>query len=430
MAMEFAHRDAMLACVRETVYNTPVLDLHTHLYDPGLGDLLLRGVDELLTYHYLVAELFRAHPMADGAALTPDAFYAMPKSRQAEWVWDHIFLRNSPVGEAARGVVTALARMGLDANARTLEGHRAFFAGLPVHEHIDRVFAAAGVTDVVMTNDPFDDAERPGWEAGYPDNPERRADFHAAFRMDPLMVKPETGAFARLRGWGFNVADDLSGDSLAEVKRFLATWTDKMRPLYCACSLDAGYDLFANEVGPRTLREAVLPFCRERGLPFALMMGVRRQQNPALRLAGDSVGAVKVVDIARMLREFPDNRFLVTLLERGNQHEMLIVARKFANCLPFGCWWFLNAPETITEMTAMRMEWLGFSHVPQHSDARVLDQIAYKWTHSRALIGNVLVAKYADLWDAGWRATAAEIHRDTLDLFQNNFRRFVGMPTV
>ena len=37
-------------------------DIHTHLYDPAMGKLLLWGIDELVTYHYLVAEVFRARP--------------------------------------------------------------------------------------------------------------------------------------------------------------------------------------------------------------------------------------------------------------------------------------------------------------------------------------------------------------------------------
>jgi hypothetical protein len=33
------------ATVREVVQRTPVRDIHTHLYDPAFGDLLLWGID-------------------------------------------------------------------------------------------------------------------------------------------------------------------------------------------------------------------------------------------------------------------------------------------------------------------------------------------------------------------------------------------------
>jgi hypothetical protein len=117
-------------------------------------------------------------------------------------------------------------------------------------------------------------------------------------------------------------------------------------------------------------------------------------------------------------------RFLVTVLARENQHELCVTARKFPNLLPFGCWWFLNNPSLILEMTRMRVELLGFSFVPQHSDARVLDQLVYKWEHSRGAIATVLKEKYADLMATGWPLTEGDIRRDVEQLFGGNLQGF------
>ena len=94
--------------------------------------------------------------------------------------------------------------------------------------------------------------------------------------------------------------------------------------------------------------------------------------------------------------------------------------------MPFGCWWFLNNPSLVSEITRMRVELLGLSFVPQHSDARVLEQLIYKWRHSRKLIGDVLVEKYEGAADTGWQATAEEIERDVRLLFEGNFERFLA----
>jgi len=93
----------------------------------------------------------------------------------------------------------------------------------------------------------------------------------------------------------------------------------------------------------------------------------------------------------------------------------------------FGCWWYLNDPSIIREMTAERLELLGLSFVPQHSDARILDQLVYKWAHSRETIGMVLAEKYEDLARAGWRVSRAEIDRDVARLFRGNFEEFCGI---
>ena len=134
--------------------------------------------------------------------------------------------------------------------------------------------------------------------------------------------------------------------------------------------------------------------------------------NPELQMAGDMMGVSDIQSVGRICREFPRNRFLVTMLARENQHELCVLARKFGNLMIFGCWWWLNNPSLVEEITRMRVELLGTTFIPQHSDARVLEQLVYKWHHSRAVIGKVLAEKYADLADAGWEASEAEIRRD------------------
>src|ERR671912_669486 len=86
--------------VFDVVNKTHAVDVHTHLYAPEFGEMNLFGIDELLTYHYLVAETFRS------SDVQPEAFWAMSKTEQASTVWETLFVRNTPLSEATRGVVT------------------------------------------------------------------------------------------------------------------------------------------------------------------------------------------------------------------------------------------------------------------------------------------------------------------------------------
>jgi hypothetical protein len=79
----------------------------------------------------------------------------------------------------------------------------------------------------------------------------------------------------------------------------------------------------------------------------------------------------------------------------------------------------------MSEVTAMRVELLGLSFTAQHSDARVLDQIIYKWRHSREVVSRVLIQAYTDLAVAGWEASPQEVKRDVGDLFGGSFQRFL-----
>jgi hypothetical protein len=160
-------------------------------------------------------------------------------------------------------------------------------------------------------------------------------------------------------------------------------------------------------------------------LPFAMMIGSKLRVNPALGDAGDMVGRSEVASVVNLCREFPSNKFLVTMLARENQHELCVAARKFGNLMIFGCWWFLNNPSLIEEIERMRIELLGVSFVPQHSDARILDQLIYKWTHSRKILAKVLTDKYGELAATGYRVTEAEIKRDVQMFLADNFTNFV-----
>jgi len=162
------------------------------------------------------------------------------------------------------------------------------------------------------------------------------------------------------------------------------------------------------------------------GKPFALMIGVKKLTNPGLKLAGDSVGKGDIDTLEYLCASYPNVKFLCTMLARENQHELCVAARKFRNLHVFGCWWFTNMPLFIDEITRMRFELLGLSFTPQHSDARVLDQLIYKWAHSKKIIADVLAEKYADIAATGWKITEEEIRRDVAGLFGGNFWRFVN----
>ena len=133
--------------VHKIVFDTPVLDIHTHLYPPEFTQLSLWGIDELVNYHYLIAETFRSSPVK------PAQFWAMSKSEQADLIWKTLFVENTPVSEACRGVVKVLSTFGLDPNVTSLKDARAFFASRSASEHVSDVLARANVSEAVLRHD-------------------------------------------------------------------------------------------------------------------------------------------------------------------------------------------------------------------------------------------------------------------------------------
>lgn len=401
--------------VKKIVDDARVVDLHTHLYPKCCDKLFLRGIDDLLTYHYLIVETLRY------GKIEPEDFFALSVEEQANEVWNTLFVERTPISEACRGVLTILNAYGIDAANSSLEEIREYFKGLSIDEHVDKVFEAAKLDYIVMTNDPFDPVETSYW------GPEFKADkrFRAALRIDPILVQPEK-AVAFMKEKGYDVDLDLSQTAISELLRFLDDSYQQIDPVYLAASLPPTFGWKDGSICSKLVENVIIPFCKEKELPLALMIGVRKLVNPRMRLGGDSVGKACVAAIEEMCKDNPDVNFLITLLSRENQHELCVAARKFPNLKVFGCWWFLNNPSIIREMTMMRVELLGLSFIPQHSDARVLDQLVYKWAHSKEIIADVLAEKYTDLLKAGWKLTEEDIRRDVDMLFSGNANEVLG----
>ena len=386
------------AQVELIVNSTPVTDVHTHLFPPEFNEFCLYGIDELLTYHYLTAETFRS------ARISYDDFWRMPKTDQADLVWKTLFVENIPTSEAARGIISVLDVFGLDTRADNLKEARAFFNSRRLVEHIDQVFDIARVSGVVMTNDPLDETEGQIWNSDV----ELDHRFKSSLRLDRLLSRRDVGT------------------NVVELRRFLDRWIERMRPVYMGVSVPANFQFPADDTRDRLLREVVLPAAKEHGLALTLMVGVRRRVNPNLREAGDGVGKADVTAVERMCGEYPDVKFLATFLSRENQHELCVAARKFNNLMPFGCWWFLNNPSIVSEITRERLELLGTSFIPQHSDARVLEQLIYKWKHARKEIADALCDTYQQLLLSGRALTADEISRDVSRMFSGNCKEWIG----
>ena len=405
------------AAVRDLVFNTPVFDVHTHLYPSSFRQLCLWGIDELVNYHYLIAETFRSSP------IKPAQFWQLSKSKQADLIWDTLFVRNTPVSEACRGVVRVLTEFGLDPGAGTLKEARAFFSSRRVEDYIDDVLRRANVSDVVMTNDIFDKTEATLWK----ENPPKHPRYHAVLRMDPVLNNWQS-AHEVISADGYPVDAVVDTPTLKSARKFLDAWIEKLKPLYMAVSLPPSFAYPDESQRSLLLNDVILPTCRAHSLPFSMMIGVRKQANPALRDAGDAVGHADIQAVERICLDHPDNKFLVSMLSRENQHELCVAARKFGNLMVFGCWWFLNNPSIVTEITSERLEMLGTSFIPQHSDARILDQLIYKWDHSRHWISESLIHAYSALMRDGWKLTTEHIQRDVQRMFQDNFRQFTSLP--
>ena len=399
--------------VEEVVDNIQVFDIHTHLYGESFGELLLYGIDEMLDYHYLLAESYRYDPIGY------DKLWSMTKQERANWVFQNVFLDRSPISEAGIGLITCLQNIGVDFSSRSLDFIRKELSGYNTSEYIDLIFKLAKVKKCVMTNNPFDDTESALWDNYIQDDR-----FLAALRIDSLLLSWDSSC-QKLKNMGYSVNIDIDSETISEVKRFIADWCNKINPIYMAASLPPNFNILTDNFANTLIKECVLPMGEKLNLPFAMMIGVKKLVNPDLRLAGDSLGRSDVDTVEWLCRTYPNNKFMLTNLAREDQQSGVVAARKFANLHVFGCWWFCNTDSIVEEITRMRLELLGTSVTLQHSDARVLDQLIYKWQCSRRIIVKVLSEKYTKLIRLGWYINKQQIIKDTRELLGGSFEDFL-----
>ena len=239
------------AAVKAAMEEVPAIDLHTHLFPPSHGDLLLWGIDDLLTYHYLVSEFFMVAP----GSITHAGFFELSRSAQADMVWEHLFRLRTPISEAQIGVLTTLRRLGL--GELLLAGEigpiRAWFAAQDSAAHAERIFVVANVRYVVMTNIPFVARECEAWVASpasqidvetrsfaAADVLEQTYDksrFKTALRVDPILSGDWGTIAACVAARGLPV-------TLEGARIFIEAWAKVYEPEYLMASTPEGVFLF------------------------------------------------------------------------------------------------------------------------------------------------------------------------------------------
>ena len=143
-------------------------------------------------------------------------------------------------------------------------------------------------------------------------------------------------------------------------------------------------------------------------------------------LAGDGIDRVDLSYLSKLCNKYPKNKFLCSCLSLNDQHELTVLGRKHSNMRIFGFWWFMNQPTLIEMIMNLRIELLGFNFIPQHSDARVTDQLIYKWNHFKVILKKVLFLHYKELTLRGFKLTEEKIITDVNKLLSKNALDFLS----
>ena len=385
------------------INSAPIFDLHTHLFPPKHEGYFLLGFKNLLNYHYLIAELLTA------TNIDASTFYSYNDEKKASIIWNELFEKRTPVSEACAGVLSILKELNIEINNKSF---------LSICDEYDKkiqsdknIFELSNVSSLVMTNNPFDLDE---WSLFNTNDWDKKI-YLSSLRLDDLILEyEETLKKAK--------------DQISNQDNIIVTYLEKCysqsNPVYAAVSLNL--ETF-HKIFHDSLWKDILVWLENKNLPLSLMLGVKRAVNKDFGLAGDGIGDINLKELSNLCNLFPKNKFLVTCLSLNDQHELTVLARKHPNLKIFGFWWFMNQPTIIKQILKMRIDMLGFSFIPQHSDARVSDQLIYKWSHFKKILHPILLEYYQDLLDKNFPISENILQRDIDNLLCGNAKKYLGI---
>jgi len=383
---------------------SPIFDLHTHIFPPSHKNFFLLGFKNLLNYHYLIAELLTA------TDIDASTFYSYNEEKKASLIWIELFEKRTPVSEACAGVLSILKELNIEINNKSF---------LSISDEYDNkiqsdknILDLSNVSSLVMTNNPFDLDE---WSLFNSSDWDKKT-YLASLRLDDLILDyKET-----LK----KVKDQMSNQEEGTIVAYLEKCYLQSNPVYAAVSLNlATFNIVLNN----SLWRNILVWLESKKLPLSLMLGVKRAVNKDFGLAGDGIDNINLKELSNLCNSFPKNKFLVTCLSLNDQHELTVLARKHPNLKIFGFWWFMNQPTIIKQILKMRIDMLGFSFIPQHSDARVSDQLIYKWSHFKKILHPILLEYYQDLLYKNFPISESILQRDINNLLSGNAKNYLGI---
>ena len=372
--------------IEKFVNSTPIFDIHTHLFPSKFKKLYNVGLVKLLNYHYLKAELFSL------GKIKINNFNKLNDNKKAKIIWDNLFLNRYPLSTATQGVLRILKIYGVDDVNQKFEKILKITNENQLNE--EDIFKITNIKQVVMTNNPFDKNEK------FVLNSNKDNKYLPSIRLDDLFIENTS------RNKTFSLKDIKDHKRVTKVINEINKIIRVNKPSYFSLSSE-NFSEFKNDL----FFEKFFPLLKTFQTPLMLLVGVKRSVNKLYKDSGDGIGIMDLGNLEKILKRFPNNKFLVSCLDLKDQFRLTVLARKFQNLKIVGFWWFNNNESIIENLLKQRFELLGDNFILQHSDARIVDQLVYKWLDFKSIYIKVMVEKYHQLLSLGYKIKTSDLEK-------------------
>ena len=258
----------------------------------------------------------------------------------------------------------------------------------------DDIFKITNIKQVVMTNNPFDLNEK------FILSSNKDPKYLPSIRIDDLFVNDTKNKKT------FSSKDLKNKFKIKKIINVIKKIIKVNKHTYFSLSTE-NFNEFQNHL----FFENFFNLLKKNKTPMMLLIGVKRSVNKLYKDAGDGVGIMDLDNLEVILKKFPKNKFIVSCLDLKDQFRLNVLARKFQNLKIVGFWWFNNNESIIENLLKQRFELLGDNFILQHSDARIVDQLVYKWLDFKSIYIKVMVEKYHQLLSLGYKIKTSDLEK-------------------
>lgn len=372
----------------KTVNNFYIDDIHTHLFPEQFGKYSLKGITNLLNYHYLIPELIKK------GSISPKHLNNLSNYKIAEICWKELFINSIPISTATMGVSYILDQLGIKTSEIS------FKELLEIEKNVlysdEDIYNLSKIRKIYMTNDPFDKEE---WGHLNQNNWSNER-YKVSFRLDYIL----------------NLVKKNGITEFEKIKDYLNQCIKLRNPEYLSLSINNQQLKLLNSI----FLEPFFYWAEKVEKSIFLMIGVKRSVNPDLKLAADGLDEFSIHDLERLVAKYKNIKFYISILDETKDHSLRVLSRKFSNITIAGYWWFTNNKNQISSSMKKRFEMLGTGHKVFYSDSRVTEQIIYKSKTYRNLIIKNLFDLLQEGQQAGRLITEKEINSLLSELFYLN----------
>ncbi|MEM2935814.1 MAG: hypothetical protein QW231_01395 [Candidatus Bathyarchaeia archaeon] len=420
--------EELFSRIKEWVDSVPLVDIHSHI-DGGHPNA--RDARQIIFYHYIVTELLSAGMPPE--TLSPDLpieeavkgaipYLALIRNTATYWYFTKMLRELYGFQEAE---INEKNYESLLETIQARKGQRNWY------RHV--LMEKARVKKTFLT---FNyDAEIPKYDSAL---------FMGALRLDPLIGKLDKSSIE-----GLEKAVKTSIDSINDFEDSLALLFKKFSKCAAATAsflpdeafikpsraeaekpfrkLLAGLGLDAEEkqtVSSFALN-CILSLAEEQGLPFQVMLGVRRPvpgaSPPDYAISGFEPRMI--ASLCPLFRDFSGVKFDIFLANRVMSHELTVVAKNYPNVHVSGYWWYAFYPTIIKEFLRERLQMLPRNKVNGFfSDAYVVE-----WSYAKASLVRLQIATVLTEMVGEGYYTEELAKELAVDLLARNPEKFYGL---